>query len=62
MYPSGAFDSTVIAAVRRAGFEGATTTEDGLARPAEPFTLDRIGILRSDGVAGLAAKLGAAIG
>jgi peptidoglycan/xylan/chitin deacetylase (PgdA/CDA1 family) len=58
-YPAGAFDSAVISAVRRAGFEGATTTQYGLARPQEPFTLDRIGILRSDGVRGLAAKLSA---
>jgi peptidoglycan/xylan/chitin deacetylase (PgdA/CDA1 family) len=61
-YPAGAFDAAVIAAVRRAGFEGATTTEYGLARPGEPFTLDRIGILRSDGVRGLALKLAGAGG
>jgi peptidoglycan/xylan/chitin deacetylase (PgdA/CDA1 family) len=59
-YPSGAYDSAVIAAVRRAGFEGATTTSYGLARPTAPFTLARIGILRSDGVHGLATKLAAA--
>jgi peptidoglycan/xylan/chitin deacetylase (PgdA/CDA1 family) len=57
-YPSGAFDATVVEAVRTAGFEGATTTEYGLARPSEPFRLDRIAVSRSDGVAGLAAKLG----
>jgi peptidoglycan/xylan/chitin deacetylase (PgdA/CDA1 family) len=59
-YPSGRYDARVIAAVRRAGFLGATTTEPGLARPDEPFTLRRIRVERSDGVAGLAAKLRAA--
>jgi peptidoglycan/xylan/chitin deacetylase (PgdA/CDA1 family) len=61
-YPSGAFDARVVAAVRAAGFEGAMTTEYGLARPDELFTLDRIGILRSDGVAGLARKIARANG
>ena len=35
-YPSGAFDPAVIAAVRRAGYLGATTTLPGLARPRSP--------------------------
>jgi peptidoglycan/xylan/chitin deacetylase (PgdA/CDA1 family) len=56
-YPSGAYDERVIAAVRRAGFEGATTTAFGLARPGDPFTLNRIEVLRSDRIADFAAKL-----
>ena len=56
-YPSGRYDARVIAAVRRAGFLGATTTLDGLARPGEPFELRRVRVNRSDGVAGFAAEL-----
>jgi peptidoglycan/xylan/chitin deacetylase (PgdA/CDA1 family) len=56
-YPSGRFDADVVGAVQAAGFLGATTTEDGAARPAEPFTLDRVRISLGDGAAGLARKL-----
>jgi peptidoglycan/xylan/chitin deacetylase (PgdA/CDA1 family) len=56
-YPGGSYDARVIAAVRRAGFLGATTTLDGLARPNEPYELRRVRVSRSDGVTGLAAKL-----
>jgi peptidoglycan/xylan/chitin deacetylase (PgdA/CDA1 family) len=41
-YPSGAFDAAVIAAVRRAGYLGATTEIAGLARRSRPFRLARI--------------------
>jgi peptidoglycan/xylan/chitin deacetylase (PgdA/CDA1 family) len=41
-YPSGAFDSAVIAAVRRAGYLGATTEIAGLARRSQPYTLARV--------------------
>jgi peptidoglycan/xylan/chitin deacetylase (PgdA/CDA1 family) len=56
-YPAGRFDTEVVAAAQAAGFLGATTTEHGLARLAEPFTLDRIRIDGGDGAAGLARKL-----
>lgn len=56
-YPSGRYDARVIAAVQAAGFLGATTTQYGLARPADPYTLGRVRVNGSDGVAGLAAKL-----
>lgn len=56
-YPSGRYDARVVASVRAAGYLGATTTEEGLARADEPFTLDRVRVNRSDGAAGLAAKL-----
>jgi len=59
-YPAGRLDDTVVAAVRAAGYLGAMTTAPGVARPAHLFRLDRVRVSRSDGVAGLAAKLHAA--
>ena len=57
-YPSGRYDARVVAAVRAAGYLGATTTNYGLASPASGlFTLDRVRVNGSDGVSGLAAKL-----
>jgi peptidoglycan/xylan/chitin deacetylase (PgdA/CDA1 family) len=56
-YPAGRYDDAVIAAVREAGFLGATTTNEGLARPDSLFTLNRVRVHASDGVNGLAAKL-----
>ena len=46
-YPSGAYDARVIAAVRAAGFKGATTTNEGLALPGDRFTLARIRVHRA---------------
>jgi peptidoglycan/xylan/chitin deacetylase (PgdA/CDA1 family) len=59
-YPAGRLDDTVVAAVRSAGYLGATTTEPGLATPADTFRINRVRVDRSDGVSGLAAKLRAA--
>jgi peptidoglycan/xylan/chitin deacetylase (PgdA/CDA1 family) len=56
-YPAGRYDSRVIAAVRGAGFLGATGTEYGLARPGEPYALARIRVGGSDGVRGFVSKL-----
>jgi peptidoglycan/xylan/chitin deacetylase (PgdA/CDA1 family) len=56
-YPAGRHDARVIRAVRRAGYLGATTTVDGLARPDEPYELRRVRVSGSDGVQGLAGKL-----
>jgi len=56
-YPAGRFDSAVVDAVRAAGYLGATTTEFGLGRGSEPFTLDRVRIDGGDGAQGLARKL-----
>ena len=56
-YPAGKYDARVIRAVQRAGYLGATTTLDGLARPDEPYELRRVRVSGSDGVAGLAQKL-----
>lgn len=56
-YPAGRYDARVIAAVKAAGFRGATTENPGLARPTERFTLDRIRIEPGVGVRGLARLL-----
>jgi peptidoglycan/xylan/chitin deacetylase (PgdA/CDA1 family) len=56
-YPAGRYDARVIDAVRRAGYLGATTTVEGLARPDSPYELERIRVSGGDGVAGLAEKL-----
>ena len=58
-YPYGRYDQKVIAAVRAAGYLGATTTRDGLARPGDRFTLARIQVGGSDTVAQLTANLAA---
>jgi peptidoglycan/xylan/chitin deacetylase (PgdA/CDA1 family) len=59
-YPSGRYDAQVLAAVRAAGFRGATTEGFGPASPRDGLlTLPRIRVGGSDGVSGLAAKLGA---
>jgi peptidoglycan/xylan/chitin deacetylase (PgdA/CDA1 family) len=57
-YPAGRYDARVIREVRRAGYLGATTTVEGLARPNEPYELRRIRVSGGDGVADLVARLG----
>jgi peptidoglycan/xylan/chitin deacetylase (PgdA/CDA1 family) len=61
-YPAGRYHSRVVAAVRLAGFLGATSTEYGLARPSDPYALDRIRVDRSDGLRGFVSKLTALTG
>jgi len=56
-YPAGRYNAAVIAAVQQAGFLGATTTDYGLGKPSELYTLARVRVSGSDGVEGLAAKL-----
>jgi peptidoglycan/xylan/chitin deacetylase (PgdA/CDA1 family) len=56
-YPSGRYDARVEAAVRRAGYLGATTTNYGLAWPQDIYTLSRVRIDGSDGLQGFARKL-----
>jgi hypothetical protein len=56
-YPGGSFDARVVRAVRAAGYLGATTTQPGLARPSELFTMPRIRIDSGDGPRELAKKL-----
>lgn len=59
-YPSGRYDPAVVAAVRAAGYLGATTTNPGLGRPSALFTLDRVRVDGGEGPAALLAALGAA--
>jgi len=56
-YPAGRYDDAVVAAVKAAGYLGATTTNYGLAKPSDLYTLARVRIDGSDGVKGFAAKL-----
>ena len=56
-YPAGRFDARVVAAVKAAGYLGATTTEPGLARPSRLFTLARIRVAPGEGARGLAERL-----
>jgi peptidoglycan/xylan/chitin deacetylase (PgdA/CDA1 family) len=56
-YPAGRYNDTVIAAVQAAGYLGATTTNYGLARPGDLYTLDRVRINGSDGISTFAGKL-----
>jgi peptidoglycan/xylan/chitin deacetylase (PgdA/CDA1 family) len=59
-YPSGRYNARVLAAVRAAGFFGGTIEGLGPASPRDGLlTLPRIRVDGSDGVSGLAAKLGA---
>lgn len=57
-YPLGHLDARVVAAVRVAGYLGATTENLGLARPGERFALPRIRVGPGEGAAGVAAQLG----
>jgi peptidoglycan/xylan/chitin deacetylase (PgdA/CDA1 family) len=56
-YPGGSFDARVVGAVRAAGYLGATTTQPGLARPSQLFTMPRIRVDSGDGPRELAKKL-----
>lgn len=47
-YPAGRFDPAVVAAVKAAGYLGATTEQPGLARPDERFILPRVRIDAGD--------------
>jgi peptidoglycan/xylan/chitin deacetylase (PgdA/CDA1 family) len=59
-YPSGKYDSTVIAAVKAAGYRGATSEVPGLATSAHPYVLNRIEITLDDGLKGFVSKVKAA--
>jgi peptidoglycan/xylan/chitin deacetylase (PgdA/CDA1 family) len=58
-YPAGRFNGAVIAAVKAAGYVGATTEIPGYASRNRPDALDRFEVLGSTGVSGLAADLSA---
>jgi len=57
-YPSGRYDAAVEAAVRSAGFVGATTTQPGLARRADdPFALPRLRVSGGESPSALLAQV-----
>ena len=57
-YPGGRYDAAVVADVRRAGYEAATTTTLGLAQPSsDPYTLDRVRVNGGETAAALLAEL-----
>jgi hypothetical protein len=59
-YPEGRYDDTVIAAVKAAGYRGATSEVPGLATAAHPYVLNRIEVELDDGLSGFISKLKAA--
>jgi peptidoglycan/xylan/chitin deacetylase (PgdA/CDA1 family) len=56
-YPAGRYNDTVIAAVQAAGYLGATTTNYGLAKPAELYTLARVRVNGTDSISAFGSKL-----
>ncbi len=56
-YPFGRYDPTVVAAVRAAGYEAATTEDEGLGVAGRRFTLPRIRVNAGDTAATLLARL-----
>ena len=56
-YPAGQFDETTIAAVKAAGYAGATTEIPGYAERESPYELARFEILGSGGLAGMVSDL-----
>jgi peptidoglycan/xylan/chitin deacetylase (PgdA/CDA1 family) len=59
-YPAGQYNDAVIAAVKAAGYRGATSEVPGLATSKDPYVLSRIEILLDDGLDGFVSKLKAA--
>jgi peptidoglycan/xylan/chitin deacetylase (PgdA/CDA1 family) len=59
-YPAGQYNDAVIAAVKAAGYRGASSEVPGLATAAHPYVLNRIEIEMSDGLSGFVSKLRAA--
>ena len=47
-YPAGRYDDRVLAAVRAAGYRGATTVDPGLGAGNEPFALKRVRVNADD--------------
>jgi peptidoglycan/xylan/chitin deacetylase (PgdA/CDA1 family) len=58
-YPSGKFNATVIAAVRQAGFESATTEQPGIGHTwADRLTWSRVRVPGGEQLSGFATSLG----
>jgi peptidoglycan/xylan/chitin deacetylase (PgdA/CDA1 family) len=56
-YPSGRYNDAVVTEVRRAGYLGATTTNEGFGVPSKLFVLPRVRVNGSDTPRTLGAKL-----
>ena len=56
-YPRGLYDAAAMAAVRRAGYLGATTCGSGFATPAFPYDEDRIGVSGRESLGSFARSL-----
>ncbi len=56
-YPSGSYDPAVVKAVRAAGYLAATTTNPGLAGPAQPYRLARLRVSNGESLHAFAAAL-----
>ena len=56
-YPSGRFDARSLAAVKAAGYLGATTTRLGLAHADEPYTMNRIRVGHGEALSDFANAL-----
>lgn len=56
-YPAGKYDDAVVAAVRRAGYSGAVTEEEGLAARDQGMLLKRIRVSGSDSPQSLLEKV-----
>lgn len=56
-YPSGAFDAAAVAAVRQAGYLGATTTQSGFASSADPYLMRRVRVNRGEDLGTFASSL-----
>jgi peptidoglycan/xylan/chitin deacetylase (PgdA/CDA1 family) len=56
-YPSGRYDDSVVAAVKAAGYLGATTTRHGLARANEAYVLARVRVDAGESGGDLGEKL-----
>jgi peptidoglycan/xylan/chitin deacetylase (PgdA/CDA1 family) len=59
-YPAGRYDARVVAAVRAAGYRGATTVDEGKGTRGEPFTLKRVRVNASDTPDTLLSRLSSA--
>ena len=56
-YPAGRYDARVVTAVKAAGYEAATTTNEGWAAPSDLYTLSRVRVNGNDTAATLVAEL-----
>jgi peptidoglycan/xylan/chitin deacetylase (PgdA/CDA1 family) len=56
-YPAGRYDAAVVAAVKAAGYQAATTEDEGVGSAARRFTLPRIRVNGDDTAATLLARL-----